>query len=541
MIFEYLIIWHKTSLLGREWLHIGDQGTLFCNICIQHGKSGEKNPFVQGCTSHKKDSIISHEKSRYHLNAVKAKQMKELPLGKSPAEKVITTLHAKDEEKLTNLFINCHGLAYQGRPYTDFMWLLKMDKKKKVNVGDTYGIDKKAREFTKAIPQIEREKIIDHIASSKFSAVLVDGSSDVSVIENEIVYVRICSYGNPKTMFIHSAQVARGQAQNIMEAIQRSITTNLMTTWDDFIKTMIAMGSDGESVMLGSERGVASLMKKNAPWLVAVHCYGHRLELAFKDVIKKVPLLERMNVLLYGLFYFYHRSPLNRANLKAAYKAAGVNLSLVPIRVGGTRWVGHVLNALMNVIRAYPGIVLHLQQLVGNQIGSVNKDQQAKAKAYLKMLQSKDMVYVMHFMIDVLSVLKKVSNAFQERDATAADIHTQLSSVCAVLEKYQSTDGPHLSKVNSDDLSEYEGVQLQQQGRQCFQSTRHSVLINLQMAMERRFDDSKSGVLSATQIVNLSMWPSELEPNFGDSWVKTLAEHFEKPLKTASVDGTCCR
>ena len=97
MIFEYLIIWHKTSLLGREWLHIGDQGTLFCNTCIQHGKSGEKNPFVQGCTSHKKDSIISHEKSRYHLNAVKAKQMKELPLGKSPAEKVITTLHAKDE------------------------------------------------------------------------------------------------------------------------------------------------------------------------------------------------------------------------------------------------------------------------------------------------------------------------------------------------------------------------------------------------------------------------------------------------------------
>ena len=225
-----------------------------------------------------------------------------------------------------------------------------MDKKKKVNIGDTYGTDKKAKEFTKAIAQIKREKIIDHIGSSKFSAVLVGGSSDVSVIENEIVYVRICTYGNPKTMFVHSAQVARGQAQNIMEAIERSITTNLMTTWDDFIKTMIAMGSDGASVMLGSERGVAALLKKNAPWLIAVHCYGHRLELAFKDVIKKVPLLERMNVLLYDLFYFYHRSPLNRANLKAGYKAAGVNLSLVPIRVGGTRWVGHVLNALMNVI-----------------------------------------------------------------------------------------------------------------------------------------------------------------------------------------------
>ena len=32
------------------------------------------------------------------------------------------------------------------------------------------------------------------------------------------------------------------------------------------------------------------------------------------------------------------------------------------------------------------------------------------------------------------------------------------------------------------------------------------------------------------------MWPSEPEPNFGDSWVKTLAEHFEEPLKIAGVD-----
>ena len=75
------------------------------------------------------------------------------------------------------------------------------------------------------------------------------------------------------------------------------------------------MGSDGASVMLGSENGVATLFWKYSPWLFAVHCYGHRLELAFKDVIKKVPLLERLNVLLYGLYYFYHRSPLNSSNL----------------------------------------------------------------------------------------------------------------------------------------------------------------------------------------------------------------------------------
>ena len=146
--------------------------------------------------------------------------------------------------------------------------------------------------------------------------------------------------------------------------------------------------------------------------------------------------------------------------MKAAFKATGTGLSLVPTRVGGTQWVGHVLLALMNVTRGYSGIVLHLQQLVGNQIGSVSKDQQAKAKAYLKMLTSKDMVLVMHLMLDILSELKKAFMSFQERNATAADIHTQLQSVCRVLKKYEVSDGPYLSKVNSTDISEIDGIQL---------------------------------------------------------------------------------
>ena len=78
----------------------------------------------------------------------------------------------------------------------------------------------------------------------------------------------------------------------------------------------------------------------------------------------------------------------------------------------------------MNVIQGYSGIVLHRQQLVGNVFDSVNKDQQAKTKAYLKMLQSKDMILVMHMMVDVLSLLKKVSNFFFKRRMLLLQIST---------------------------------------------------------------------------------------------------------------------
>ena len=54
--------------------------------------------------------------------------------------------------------------------------------------------------------------------------------------------------------------------------------------------------------------------------------------------------------------------------------------------------------------------------------------------------------------------------------------------------------------------------------------------------MAKRFDDSQSGVINATQIVNFGMWLTEHEEDFGDSWVKLLAKHFQEPLKNAGVD-----
>ena len=103
----------------------------------KYSKLSKQNTFVQGCTSHKKDSMVSNERSQYHLNSVKAKEIKELPLGESPAEKVIATLNVKDTEKMQNLFINCHSLAFKKWPYTDFVWFLQLDMKKNVNIGKT--------------------------------------------------------------------------------------------------------------------------------------------------------------------------------------------------------------------------------------------------------------------------------------------------------------------------------------------------------------------------------------------------------------------
>ena len=117
------------------------------------------------------------------------------------------------------------------------------------------------------------------------------------------------------------------------------------------------------AVMLGNKKGLAVLLKQSRPVLVEVHCFAHRLELGFKDAVKKSNLYEKtVATLLMGLHYFYRNSPLNRSILTRSFSALGSKVYL-PTRVGGTRWIGHLLRALTNFQNGYPATLQHLQQV----------------------------------------------------------------------------------------------------------------------------------------------------------------------------------
>ena len=132
-------------------------------------------------------------------------------------------------------------------------------------------------------------------------------------------------------------------------------------------KKMIGFGSDGASVMLGKNNGVAALLKKSQPSLQAVHCAAHRLDLAFNDTFKKEPLHNRLDTVMTGLYLFYKQSNLNRSMLERTFDALAVR-KLMPTRFGGTRWIAHTSRALENVIGGYEIITTHLSQVIIFQV-----------------------------------------------------------------------------------------------------------------------------------------------------------------------------
>ena len=278
----------------------------------------------------------------------------------TPAVKAKLSLNKLAMDRLTILFHTVHAINLHAWPARDYKWISELDEVKGLHIGKVYHSSEKYNEFSGAIAEVQRNKICKLLVESKFVSVIVDGSMDSSITDNEIIYIQTCLQGTIQTNFIQCCQVECGTADGILQAIKWAMET--VSDWNQFTTKLVALGSDGAAVMLGKNRGVISLLQAHQPSMIAVHSSGHRLELAYKDGIKKIPLAEKVVTLLTGLYYMYRNSPLNRTNLKIAYRCLGLKI-LLPTRAGGTRWVGHVLRALGNFLSGYAAFWLHLEQV----------------------------------------------------------------------------------------------------------------------------------------------------------------------------------
>ena len=128
--------------------------------------------------------------------------------------------------------------------------------------------------ISSTIASVHRADISKYLATCNFMSVIVNGSSDSSITENEMVYIHTCQKGEVKTTFIKCCQVQHGTALGVINAIKRS--TETVMEFNTFLSKLVAMGSDGASVMLGKKSGVLALLKEQQPSLIGIHCSAHR-------------------------------------------------------------------------------------------------------------------------------------------------------------------------------------------------------------------------------------------------------------------------
>ena len=89
-------------------------------------------------------------------------------------------------------------------------------------------------------------------------------------------------------------------------------------------------------------KGVATLLKNASPWLIAVHRFNHRVELAAKDAFEN-SFFEDINKILAFLYYLYQKSSKRLQALKELGMALGENVPK-PFKASETRWITHRYN-----------------------------------------------------------------------------------------------------------------------------------------------------------------------------------------------------
>lgn len=166
------------------------------------------------------------------------------------------------------------------------------------------------------------------------------------------------------------------------------------------------MGSDGASNMVGRKGGLSALLRNELnSELVNVHCYAHRLELAFRDVLKKNKLYEKLMTLLVGLYYFYTNQYKNKKGLLKSIEIYG---GILPTKVTGTRWMPHLSRGIQGLFRTFKTYESHLATAShGNP----------KAEGLAKILTSKSFICFATFLqVIVAKILNKPLKLFSDFD-----------------------------------------------------------------------------------------------------------------------------
>ena len=111
--------------------------------------------------------------------------------------------------------------------------------------------------------------------------------------------------------------------------------------------------------MVGKKGGVSAFLTQLQPSCITVHCFAHRLELAYKDAVKENKLYDSCIVL-----------PKQRQNLKRSFQSLNQS-SVMPTRVGGTRWVGHIILSVENFLKGYQAIRAQLEDCISKKVSKI--------------------------------------------------------------------------------------------------------------------------------------------------------------------------
>ena len=436
-------------------------------------------------------------------------------------------------ELLVDLTYTC---AKEAIAFAKFGPLCESQKRAGVQLGETYVNDRAAKEFTMTIGDELAEQLKCELAASDFVSVLVDGSTDCSVIEKELSYIRFVNAdGLVCTKLMALKDVQHANSSGLLCVLKESLERVGISDYD---KKLIGFMSDGASVNFGSKTGLLTKLKQDEqmPWIVGIHCLNHRLELAVKDAFARTAF-SQICVLLTNIHSVFERSP---KRLRALHDLAEIMGEEVrkPARSNGTRWVQHKVNAAKILLKQY-GLII-------SALANITDDPQIKG--YLKQMNTLKTLALLHLFVQVLAPIGKLSEYLQGDATNLLFAQSAVEAALATLANLtKASYGEELDKLvlaAQAKLAESEtGIEFQsvciyglKDGIDVVNSTAPDIAKKLSKHITSRFSDilsESSFLVRALTVLDISVWPETKDElyEFGKAEVTSILQHFAEVLR----------
>ncbi len=168
----------------------------------------------------------------------------------------------------------------------------------------TYTNQPSENEFLKAISHTIEEEIWKELFDVVVFGVMIDKSTDITTTKHLDVYVSyVTKEGVLKTRFLCLIPLISCNSKSITEALVNIFKKKKI------LSKLVLFASDGVSVMLGKNKGVAAKLSRVYTYpLIVNYCVAHRLALVCKDTKKEVKFYGEVEFLVKKIYSHFKNS-----------------------------------------------------------------------------------------------------------------------------------------------------------------------------------------------------------------------------------------
>jgi hypothetical protein len=225
----------------------------------------------------------------------------------------------------------------------------------------------------------------------------------------------------------------------------------------------IAFISDGASVMLGKDTGVAARLRQYFPRLFIWHCHNHRLELVVSDAVEDVTAINHFKIFMDSIYCLYSMSPKNRRKLASIC----THLDIACLTIGqilSVRWVASSFRTVAAVWRSFPGLCSHSETASSDR----NRDsrERSKYKGLLQRLRSPQFLIDLGLLYDVPQEISLLSLELQKRSTTLFTADNLVKRTVRVIQSMKQLPGDKYKEaLTAAGLEQFGDVKLVPNGK----------------------------------------------------------------------------